>query len=252
MAFIQDSQQSIQIQPTAGLLDSFVYLSQNENGRKLYFRLLGIDEIPTGSTAIFSGTKPDGNIYSATGTIDGLTVVVDETMQMTAVAGIWDAKIKIINGGNTLATAKTRIVVDPSTDSGVESDSVLEGLVAECQAYAESARSAAYGSPLTASTAADMIDRTKVYVYTGEETGYTNGHWYYWNGTAWTDGGVYNSAAIQTDPTLTIAGMAADAKAVGDELTDLKEDLTAETEARESLGLVVVSGSLCVKYTVEE
>ena len=82
-----------------------------------------------------------------------------------------------------------------------------------------------YGSPLVASTVASMINTEKVYVYTGSETGYTSGHWYYWNGSAWTDGGVYNSSAINTDSTLSIAGMAADAKATGDEISDLKSDL---------------------------
>lgn len=74
----------------------------------------------------------------------------------------------------------------------------------------------AIGSPLVASTVAQMTDHDKVYVYTGSETGYTAGNWYYWNGTAWTSGGVYNSTAVQTDTTLTQSGMAADAKAVGD------------------------------------
>lgn len=51
------------------------------------------------------------------------------------------------------------------------------------------------GSPLTSNTKAGMTDTTKVYVYTGSESGMTNGHWYYYNGSAWTDGGVYNSIA---------------------------------------------------------
>lgn len=51
------------------------------------------------------------------------------------------------------------------------------------------------GAPLTASTAAGMTDHTRIYVYVGSEAGYTNGHWYYWNGSAWTDGGTYNSIA---------------------------------------------------------
>lgn len=65
------------------------------------------------------------------------------------------------------------------------------------EAAARSATQAAgyVGSPLVASTRAGMTDRTKVYVYTGSESGMSNGHWYYWNGTAWTDGGVYNSIA---------------------------------------------------------
>lgn len=100
------------------------------------------------------------------------------------------------------------------------------------------------GAPLVASTASDMEDTTKVYVYTGSETGYATGDWYYWDGSAWTSGGVYhgNPATMgvdedgylivyeaqtegdySTDSTLTLAGVPADAKAVGDEITELKE-----------------------------
>ena len=48
----------------------------------------------------------------------------------------------------------------------------------------------ASGSPLVASSTAGMTDHTKIYVNT------SNGHWYYWNGSAWTDGGVYQSTGI--------------------------------------------------------
>lgn len=47
-----------------------------------------------------------------------------------------------------------------------------------------------------ANTAAQMVDTTKIYVYTGSETGYNFGHWYYYNGSAWTDGGVYFAGEI--------------------------------------------------------
>lgn len=77
-----------------------------------------------------------------------------------------------------------------------------------------------FGAPLTASTVAGMTMQNRVYVYTGSETGYTAGHWYYWNGSAWADGGVYNSIAFSTDKTLTISGAAADAGAVGAFLED--------------------------------
>ena len=75
-----------------------------------------------------------------------------------------------------------------------------------------------FGAPLTASTVAGMTMQNRVYVYTGNETGYTAGHWYYWNGSAWTDGGVYNSNTVQVDPTLTISGAAADAKVTGEKI----------------------------------
>lgn len=74
----------------------------------------------------------------------------------------------------------------------------------------------AVGGPLTAATAAAMTDTSKVYVYVGNESGYTYGHWYYYAGANWADGGVYNSTALETDKTLTVEGMAADAAACGD------------------------------------
>ena len=79
-----------------------------------------------------------------------------------------------------------------------------------------------YGYPFTAATAAAMTDVTKIYVYTGNEVGYTNGNWYYYNGSAWVSGGVYNATALETDKTLTYSGMAADAEAVGDKFAEEK------------------------------
>ena len=74
----------------------------------------------------------------------------------------------------------------------------------------------AVGGPLTAATAAAMTDTNKVYVYVGNESGYNYGHWYYYAGANWADGGVYNATALETDPTLSVEGMAADAAACGD------------------------------------
>lgn len=88
---------------------------------------------------------------------------------------------------------------------------------------------AAIGSPLVASTAAGMTDTSKIYVYVGSETGYTSGNWYYYDGSAWTSGGVYNSTALQTDTTLSVSGAAADSKKTGDEISSLNESLAKNT-----------------------
>ena len=101
----------------------------------------------------------------------------------------------------------------------------MDDEIATLEAEVESTKNMV-GSPLTASTAAGMSDQTKIYVYTGNETGYTAGHWYYYNGTAWTDGGVYNSVAVNTDTSLRVYGQAADSKAVGDAIDDLDSDLS--------------------------
>ena len=59
------------------------------------------------------------------------------------------------------------------------------------------------GSPLVANTSTDMVDVSRIYVYTGNETGYSNGHWYYYNNAAWHDGGNYNAVANGIYPDLT-------------------------------------------------
>ena len=228
MAVLQDININVHGQPSEKRLQTFLRLSQNENGRMINFRVLG-PPLPSGCTATFSGTKPDGNVYSKTGTVAGNFVVIQEDMQMTAVAGVWDAKLDIINGSHNIMTALIRVVIDADVvdPDAIASDSQLQGLVAEAKYYAEHARTDAYGSPLTAPTKAQMTDHTRVYVYTGSEPNMVAGNWYYWNGSAWTSGGVYNAVAVQTDKTLTVRDKAADGKATGDALDALKEDLNA-------------------------
>lgn len=81
------------------------------------------------------------------------------------------------------------------------------------------------GAPYIATTVAGMTDKTRVYVYQGSESGYTSGNWYYWNGSAWTSGGTYNSAAVNTDKTLTQSDKPADSAVVGKEIGSLKESI---------------------------
>ena len=82
------------------------------------------------------------------------------------------------------------------------------------------------GAPYIATTVAGMTDKTRVYVYQGSEPGYTSGNWYYWNGSAWTSGGTYNSAAVDTDKTLTQSDKPADSAVVGQQIGSLKESLS--------------------------
>ena len=105
-----------------------------------------------------------------------------------------------------------------ATASDAASSATASATAAAASAEEASVR---YGSPLTANHVSDMTDHSRVYIYTGHAAGYNNGHWYYWDGTAWTDGGVYNSEGYNTDETLSVQGMAADAKAVGDMFSQL-------------------------------
>ena len=46
------------------------------------------------------------------------------------------------------------------------------------------------GDPVPVSSAAEMTDTSSIYLYFGNEEGYTLGHWYYYT-DAWHDGGTY-------------------------------------------------------------
>ena len=50
------------------------------------------------------------------------------------------------------------------------------------------------GQPTPVTLASDMTDTSKIYLYTGSESGYSAGHIYYHNGSAWVDGGQYGGA----------------------------------------------------------
>ena len=98
----------------------------------------------------------------------------------------------------------------------------------------------ANGSPTPVETIAEMTDESAVYLYTGSETGYTAGNWYYYDGSAWTSGGTYGGAV--TDTTLSISGSAADAKAVGDAIADF--DLTTSDDGAGTVIIQLVRGTV--------
>ena len=128
---------------------------------------------------------------------DSYNVYLDEDGAAYLPAEIGPGNCRIMlygTGGDVIGTTNAiSIYID---DSGfvadAESTEITESLYNQLVAIVKAATT----SPLVASEASGMTDTTRIYVYTGSETGYRFGHWYYYDGTAWTDGGTYGSMDI--------------------------------------------------------
>lgn len=110
-----------------------------------------------------------------------------------------------------------------------ESD-IISALITEFQTKIRQLVGGATPEPV--SLIADMTDTSKVYLYVGEETGYTSGNWYYYNGSAWASGGQYGAGVVDAAPTQG-SNNAVSSGGVYTEFTGLKEDLNVSQLARE-------------------
>ena len=188
-----------------------IHLSQYDSDFTLVFNLYssaGSFSVESGTTAMIRGTKGDGNGYSASASLSGTTVTIQGNNQMTAVAGPNTFELTLTRSGKVLSTANFILDVEPAAMDAntIQSDSVLM----ELQAIIESAS--------TSTAAATRAE---------EAAQAAEGHA---NGTVRFDTTQSLTAAqkaqahsnIGLDNTLTVQGIAADAKKVGDEISDLK------------------------------
>lgn len=208
-----------------------VHFSQYDTNYSLVLDVYnGLDKADlTGYTAVFKGTRADGLGYSFTGTVSGNKAMFTIDTTCTGVAGKSNGEVVFSDAGgmvygsaNFVTDVEKSAVPNGTVDADVAQAQSAAEIVAQYAAQAEASAEEArikYGSPLIAPTASAMTETNRVYVYTGSETGYVNGNWYYYDGSAWVSGGVYTASGVNTDTTLAVAGMPADAKAAGDKLT---------------------------------
>ena len=134
-----------------------------------------------------------------------------------------------------------RVLSTIHTDDSDEGDDTITPTVKERVAVLETMiQRVASGAPIVVSSTSAMTDTNQIYVLS------TNGRWYYHNGSAWVAGGEYG--AVATDTTLTQAGIPADAKKVGDRISDINTDLNdISVESGENLvnesDLLTINGS---------
>lgn len=113
-----------------------------------------------------------------------LTQTVDNALSSTSTNPVQNQAITTAISGLTADDIQDDSTV---TTSGTVKDAL--------RALSDEIASLSGGAPTPAATVSEMVDTTKIYLYTGSETGYTAGHWYYYSGGQWVDGGRYGEAA---------------------------------------------------------
>ena len=147
------------------------------------------------------GTRVDGHAFAVSCTVNSNSVSFTETADMTNQAGDHPAELVISNGSDRLGTMNFVISVEPcAMDENAEITEEDQSL------FNQLYEKLATGSPATAATVAEMTNTDAVYLYTGSETGYTAGDWYYYDGSSWVSGGTYGSGF---DPDGTYPGLTA-------------------------------------------
>lgn len=238
MAFIAKQRYKLDIAPRGGWV--IVYASKHDDGaREIEFEITNQGRafsIPALINVSVQGIKSNGSYFSHSCSYSGNIVTMALADDMTDIIGKSICVLKFTNSSQQkLATAKFVLNVDTDSSSegiiiDTDAEEIFNQMLNEIRAQAASVSAdiaelqSMVGSPLVASTASGMTNHNKIYVYTGSESGYTNGNWYYWNGSAWTSGGVYNAVAIETDKTLSVENMPADSWVVGNKITLLKEN----------------------------
>lgn len=235
---MQESTIHVNIVP--GGMPVVLHISQDDVGLRQYtftlYSTQGTWEYVSGASATLEATKPDNHVivHNCTYNNDGtITYTVQE--QLAAVVGrVWSKLVIRDTNSNALGTIAIIWIVDPAgvTDSAIVSDSDISalqeflaefGTINAYKADLDSLRSLATGVNV-ASTKAAMTNHNIAYVYTGSESGMVTYNWYWYNGSDWVSGGAWE-ASVATDTTLTTSGKAADAKATGDAIAELKSDL---------------------------
>lgn len=224
----------IQLDFTEEGLREKIEVVQGDTGRVLVCNIIGVDM--TNVSARFYAVKKSGKEIYNNCTVSQNTVTIELTEQTLAEVGIVKCQLDLRKGDQKVQSFIFDIDVTASlmaqseylsSDEYKVVDDLADKVEKNENKIAElddkKANKDDYGSPLKAKTVAEMTDKKKVYVYVGTETGYINGNWYTWEETAWVSGGVYNSAAIQTDKTLKQPDKAADSAIVGQQIGELKE-----------------------------
>lgn len=166
---------------------------------------LDLDNVENKSASDILGELEDSHISEALGYTpydasnpDGYTTNTGTVTSVVAGTGLTG---DTITSSGTIALDTTRAVSVADINTGVNNDNKLISArtISEVLSGVENQiAQIGNGAPIVVSTAASMIDTTKTYLYMGNEVGYYNGDWYYYDGTNWVAGGSYGGSTVDS------------------------------------------------------
>ena len=163
--------QTINLNMVPGAVCPVIHVNQYDNDSgALRFNLFqgSAFQIPSGSSVVINGTKPDGYGFSYSASFSGNVVTADLTQQMTAVAGEVKCELRITKDSDVIGTQNFTLMVEPAAldDSTIISDSDIPAIANAEQYAAEAAQSAAQAAS-TLSSAVKYSDLVNNATYTG-------------------------------------------------------------------------------------
>ena len=254
--------QNININETPGLFMPTVYCSQYDVGRTIKFKVTSSEgyDIPSGATVKMEGTKPSGLGFTLNGTVSGNEVTFvstdGETECFTDEAGIFAAELSILSGTDVIGTANFYIEVEPSPHPDGTTDGKAETIIPTLTLLVERVEAAA-SSILDMQVVADTLPAGSDATYSyDEETNtatfgipkgadgslasgvlaptYSSSATYAVGDYVYYSGNLYRCAvAITTAEAWTVGHWTQ--VALGDDVTDLKSDISAANVVADSL-----------------
>jgi len=155
---------------------------------------------------------------------------LDENNSVYLPPEIKDGKFNVLlygSGSNTIATTNyltfevdKNILISDAQSTEI-TESLYNKLVNIVKTYTSQAIS---GTPTPVSSASLMTNHQTIYLYTGSEDGYVKGDLYYYSNGELQHGVTYGASVV--DSSLTMEGVAADSKAVGDEFESIRNTIS--------------------------
>lgn len=177
----------------------FVFYQNADASGVLYMKLAGYSTVDIDIHYADSVDEYDGTYVTAepSGTLLW-SLWEDENVQIN-IGGIISANIDgdaaTVNGHTVNADVPANALFTDTVydDTAIQADVDAKADavdVANTYATKQEVQSLGSGSPIPVGSIAEMTDTTRAYLLT------TSGHWYYYNGSAWADGGVYQATEI--------------------------------------------------------